>query len=73
MIVMGIITLTTPIWVRNSHITLSGENLIYVLATPLMFVGTILIIGGVAVMFYNIRKLLKQTSELNVIPNLAHH
>jgi hypothetical protein len=65
MVVMGIITLTTPIWAQSSHITPSGENLVNVLAIPLMFVGTSLIVGGIAILFYSIKKMKQFSGELN--------
>ena len=65
MLVMGIITLTTPMWAQSSHITPSGENLVNVLAIPLMLVGTSLIVGSIAMLFYNIKKMKQFSGELN--------
>ena len=46
MLLSGIITITTPIWAISSHITPDGYNLVNVLAVPLFYVGTSLIVLG---------------------------
>ena len=60
MLLSGIITITTPIWATNSHITADGYNLVNVLATPLLFGGLSLIILGVGTITYELKDLFKQ-------------
>lgn len=47
--VMGIVTLTTPLWAGPSHM-LEGYNLVYVLEWPLLLGGLALFAGGIVAM-----------------------
>ena len=71
LLVMGIITLTTPIWAQNSHITPSGENLINVLSIPLMILGTSFIVGSIATIFRTI-KLKKLSRVIKITPTFTN-
>lgn len=44
-IVVGVVTLTMPIWAGPSHM-FEGRNLVYVLQLPINIVGSVLTIGG---------------------------
>ncbi|MCX8125577.1 MAG: hypothetical protein N3E40_00335 [Dehalococcoidia bacterium] len=48
-IVTGVIALTTPFWAAESH-TIDGNNLVYVLETPLMVFGWVLALTGIILM-----------------------
>lgn len=52
MLLSGIITITTPIWAANSHITSEGYNLVNVLAVPLLYGGLSLIVLGIGTLLY---------------------
>ena len=47
-VVVGLITLTTPIWAAPNHVV-DGYNLVYVLAAPLAIGGLALTLGGALV------------------------
>ena len=57
--IAGIITLTVFLWAAPSH-TFFGENWVYVFETPLIVIGTALVIGGFAVVA---REVLRQFSH----------
>ena len=44
-VVVGLITLTTPLWAAPNHVV-DGYNLVYVLAWPLAIGGLVLTLGG---------------------------
>lgn len=55
LIVSGSLILTTPLWVGETHM-LGDYNLVYTLEIPLLLDGTLLVVGGLGMLFA--RKLL---------------
>lgn len=47
--VAGLLILTTPVWVGPSHI-FEGVNVVYTLEIPLLVDGTVMVVGGLALM-----------------------
>jgi len=60
LLLSGIITITTPIWAANSHITADGYNLVNVLSVPLLYGGLSLIALGFGSLLYESIALYKQ-------------
>jgi hypothetical protein len=58
-ILAGTVILTVFTWAGPSH-TFNGENWVYVFYTPLMVSGTLLIIGGIASLFWAAREIFNQ-------------
>lgn len=50
MIVAGLLILTTPFWIGETHM-LDGYNLVYTLEVPLLLDGTLLVLGGSGMLF----------------------
>ena len=50
LIVAGLLMLTTPWWVGESHM-LDGFNLVDTLQVPLLIDGTLLVLGGLGMVF----------------------
>ncbi len=49
LIVTGLLVLTTPLWVGQTHM-LDGYNLVYTLEVPLLLDGTLLVLGGLGML-----------------------
>ncbi len=50
LVVSGVLILTTPLWVGETHM-LDGYNLVYTLELPLLLDGTLLVLGGLSMLF----------------------
>lgn len=50
LIVVGLLILTTPWWVGETHM-LDGTNLVYTLEVPLFIDGVLCVVGGLAMVF----------------------
>ncbi len=51
LIVSGMLVLTTPLWVGETHM-LDGYNLVYTLELPLLLDGSLLVVGGLGMLFW---------------------
>ncbi len=64
--IAGIITLTVFIWAGPSH-TYFGENWVFVFETPLVIIGTTLVVGGFLVVLREILNHFAQRSEVKKV------
>lgn len=64
--IAGIITLTVFIWAGPSH-TYFGENWVFVFETPLVIIGTTLVVGGFLVVLREILNHFAQRSEVQKV------
>lgn len=64
--IAGIITLTVFIWAGPSH-TYFGENWVFVFETPLVIIGTTLVVGGFLAVLREILNHFAQRSEVQKI------
>ena len=64
--IAGIITLTVFIWAGPSH-TFFGENWVFVFETPLVIVGTTLVVGGFLVVLREVLNHFAQRSEVQKV------
>jgi len=64
--IAGIITLTVFIWAGPSH-TFFGENWVFVFETPLVIIGTTLVVGGFLVVLREVLNHFAQRSEVQKV------
>lgn len=61
----GILTLTVFIWAGPSH-TYFGENWVFVFETPLVIIGTLLVIGGFLIVLREVLSYISQNTEVSI-------
>jgi len=61
--VMGVLTITTPLWAGASHM-LDGYNLVFVLEAPLLFGGAAMILAGACSMLWARRESSQEQATL---------
>jgi hypothetical protein len=69
LIVCGIITLTTPLWVGPTHVSPLGENWVSVLQTPLMVGGSGMLLAGLVLLLAAVSQVFKRARRMAVVGN----
>ena len=63
--IAGILTLTVFIWAGPSH-TFFGENWVFVFETPLVIIGTLLVVGGFLIVLREVLSYISQNTEVSI-------